>query len=287
MTPSLDQWKARARSHAHRGHSVASFTHGEGEAVLLLHGFPTSSFDYHAQWEGLAERFRVVSFDMIGYGLSDKPAEYDYNIADQADIAEELCSALGISACHVLAQDVGDTVCQELLARQIEGRAKLTLQRVMLLNGGLFPEQHRATDFQKALLGPKAQELVPLVTRDAFLAGLRGLFGPDSYPDATTMNAVWELASRADGIARWPQLIRYIEERSAHRERWVGALVDSPVPLRLIDGARDPVSGRHMAEHYLKLIPKADVRILDDIGHFPQLEAPQIILAEALAFFAP
>lgn len=286
MSIALSDWKASALRHPHRGHRVAYFEAGQGEPLLLLHGFPTSSFDYQELWQPLAERFRVIAFDMIGYGLSDKPVDYDYRVVDQADIAQELCAALGVSSCAVLAQDVGDSVCQELLARHIDGQGGLRLRRVMLLNGGLFPEQHRETDFQTALHGPDGAAMAALVTKDAFLAGLRGMFGPDTHPDEVTMDALWELLSRADGVARWPQTIRYIEDRRTHRERWVGALIHSPIPIRLIVGARDPVSGRHMAEHYQKLIPDADVRILDDVGHFPQIEVPETILEEALRFFA-
>src|SRR5262245_14381483 len=56
-------------------------------------------------------------------------------------------------------------------------------------------------------------------------------------------------------IQRWPQLTRYIEERQLDRERWVGALIHAPIPLRLIDGALDPVSGQHMVDRYRELIP--------------------------------
>lgn len=285
MPIALSDWRAQACRLSHRGRAVAYFTAGDGYPLLLLHGFPTSAWDYHGQWEALAQRYRVVAFDMMGYGLSDKPADYPYSCHDQADIAETVCREIGVSRCHVLAQDVGDTICQELLARQIDGSGALEVTRVMLLNGGLFPEQHRATDFQKALLGPDADQVVPLVTKDAFFQGLRGLFGPDSAPAQAVLDGLWELLCEQNGIARWPQLIRYIEDRKRHRERWVGALIDSPLPIRLINGALDPVSGRHMAEHYQRLIPNPNVRVLEDIGHFPQLEAPGVILEEALAFF--
>ena len=287
MTITLDAWKRSARRLPHRGHDVAYHCGGQGAALLLLHGFPTSSYDYIGQWEPLAARFFVVSFDMMGYGLSDKPANYAYSIADQADIAEELCAALKISRCQVLCQDVGDTVCQELLARQHDGSAKVTLERVMLLNGGLFPETHRATPLQQALLGPTPERVLSGITRDSFLEGLRrgGLFGPNTVPDQQVLEATWDLLVRADGLQRWPQLIRYIEERQIHRERWVGALVHASIPMRLIDGALDPVSGRHMAERYQALIPDADVTVLDEVGHFPQLEVPHYVLEQALSFF--
>ena len=74
------------------------------------------------------------------------------------------------------------------------------------------------------------------------------------------------------------KLIGYMEERRRQRERWVGALQQTSVPLRLIDGALDPVSGRHMAERYRELVPDPDVVILAEIGHYPQVEAPEAVL---------
>jgi pimeloyl-ACP methyl ester carboxylesterase len=75
-----------------------------------------------------------------------------------------------------------------------------------------------------------------------------------------------------------------MEQRRRQRPRWVGALVNSTVPRRLLCGALDPVSGRHLAERYRELVPDADVVLFDDLGHYPHLEAPQAILAAYLEF---
>ena len=59
---------------------------------------------------------------------------------------------------------------------------------------------------------------------------------------------------------------------------------ETDVPMRLIDGPVDPNSGRHMAERYLEVIPNPDVVMLDDdIGHWPQIEAPDAVLTHFLA----
>jgi pimeloyl-ACP methyl ester carboxylesterase len=73
-------------------------------------------------------------------------------------------------------------------------------------------------------------------------------------------------------------------ERRAHRERWVGALVNATIPLRLVDGPEDPVSGAHLAARYRELVPDADVVLLPGIGHYPQVEAPEQVVAAFLAF---
>ena len=66
--------------------------------------------------------------------------------------------------------------------------------------------------------------------------------------------------------------------------RWVGALVASEVPRKLICGAVDPVSGAHLAARYRELVPDADVTLLDGVGHYPQLEAPERVVDEYLRF---
>jgi pimeloyl-ACP methyl ester carboxylesterase len=73
-------------------------------------------------------------------------------------------------------------------------------------------------------------------------------------------------------------LIHYIPDRIEHRERWVSALQRQDIPVRLIDGAADPISGAHMAKHYRELIPNADVVELEGIGHYPQVQAPKAVL---------
>ena len=80
-------------------------------------------------------------------------------------------------------------------------------------------------------------------------------------------------------------MIRYIDERTRFRQRWVGALQSSTIPLRLIAGPEDPVAGRHMADRYRELVPNAEVVLLDGIGHYPQLEDSRGVLRAVLAFW--
>src|SRR6185503_9627155 len=92
----------------------------------------------------------------------------------------------------------------------------------------------------------------------------------------------WGLIRRDGGHRIMHKLIRYMPERIKHRERWVGALQKTRVPLRVIDGADDPVSGAHMVARYRELVPDPDAVLLPGIGHYPQVEDPQGVLK---AFF--
>jgi len=255
---------------------------GRGESLVLLHGFPTSSHDFAPLWEPLSLRFDVVAHDLIGLGWSAKPRR-PLSVALQADALESLLGALGIESAHLLAHDLGDTVAQELLARQIDGTGRVSWRSVTLLNGGLFPETHRALRVQKLLLSPLGPILARLSPRRRFDASFRAIFGPDTPPSRAFLDDAWFLLTRDGGRAMLPRLIRYIVERRERRERWVGALTGCAVPVRLIVGALDPISGRHMAERYRELVREPDLVLLDRLGHYPHVEAPEAVLTGFLA----
>ncbi len=289
----LEDWRAAGSAFRYRGHEIFVRTGGDWSSdapfLVLIHGFPTASWDWAHQWDALCERYRVATLDMIGFGFSDKPRDYAYSIMDQADLFEAWLADIGVTQAHILAHDYGDTVAQEMLARHIarasDGSAGLDIQSICLLNGGLFPEQHRATFTQRLLHSPLGGIVSSMMTRARFETGLNEVFGPDTKPSKDEVDGFWTLATEKGGMpAIGHKLIRYIAERRANRDRWVGALIDSPVPLRVIDGALDPVSGAHMVAHYRALIPNPDTVLIDHVGHWPQLEAPGEVLDAFLDF---
>jgi pimeloyl-ACP methyl ester carboxylesterase len=284
----LAAWRQSGEVFAYRGRSIFYRTDGAGAALLCIHGFPTASWDWHALWPELIASFRVIAPDMIGFGYSDKPVEYAYSILDQASLHEELLRALGVRRVHVLAHDYGDTVAQELLARHEEreqsGDDSLSIASICFLNGGLFPETHRARPVQRLLASPVGRFMGCLLGERSFRAALKAVFGRASQPSDATLGAFWSLFSHQHGQRVVHKLLGYMAERRRHRERWVGALQSSAVPLRLINGAVDPVSGAHMVARYRELVPSADVVVLPDVGHYPQVEDPAGVLRAFLAF---
>jgi pimeloyl-ACP methyl ester carboxylesterase len=283
---SLAEWRAAGHWWQHRGHRIFYRTAGarDAEPLLLIHGFPTASWDWEALWQPLAARWRLVAPDLIGFGFSDKPAPYPYAIADQAELCEGLLRHEKVTTCHVLAHDYGDTVAQELLARQGEPGERARLLSVALLNGGLFPETHRALAIQKLLLSPLGPVIARAMSRRSLAKNMRRVFGAATPPDDELLDAFWQLLAQHDGRRVVPLLLRYIIERRQHRERWVDALQRARIPLKLIDGSADPISGRHMADRYRALVPRPDITLLEGIGHYPQCEAPEAVLQAYLAF---
>lgn len=115
------QWQSRGKLEAVLGHSIFVVDEGDSSlpTIVLLHGFPTSSWDWQPIWSELAKNYRLIALDMLGFGFSDKPNSRTYTIHLQADIVEALVEIKGLKSFHLLAHDYGDTVAQELLARQL------------------------------------------------------------------------------------------------------------------------------------------------------------------------
>jgi pimeloyl-ACP methyl ester carboxylesterase len=87
-----------------------------------------------------------------------------------------------------------------------------------------------------------------------------------------------------DGRAVMHKLIHYITQRLENRARWVGAIINAEIPIKLIAGVQDPISGAHMIENYRKLIPNANVTELETLGHYPQIEDADAVIHAYLEF---
>ena len=92
------------------------------------------------------------------------------------------------------------------------------------------------------------------------------------------LNEYWQLVSRRNGHKLAHKVIKYLKEREENHERWLKALKKFRNPLGLINGAADPISGMNMVNAYVEQVSSKRVQVLDGIGHYPQLEAPQQLL---------
>jgi pimeloyl-ACP methyl ester carboxylesterase len=279
----LRAWRKCGQSFVFRGRTIRYWVAGQGEPLLLIHGFPTASWDWHYLWQPLAQRNLVIACDMLGFGDSAKPLDHDYCLLEQADLQQALLDHLRVrQPVHVLAHDYGDSVAQELLARHHEGRFQMA--SCVFLNGGLFPETHRLVLVQKLLLSPLGWMIGRAFGRNALSDSFSQIFGAQTRPSESALDDFWSLIDCNDGPRILHKLINYIPQRRRLRERWVGALQRGDVPLRVIDGEFDPISGAHMVERYRQLVPHADTVLLANIGHYPQIEAPVQVLKHYLEF---
>jgi len=278
-------WKNKAQYFPYKNHQIAYWTAGEGPPLLLIHGFPTASWDWHKMWKDLTANFKVYAPDMIGFGYSAKPKNYTYSITDQARLHEAFVDYLGIKEAHLFVHDYGVSVAQEMLAAFKErGTEGFQILSCSFLNGGLFPELHKARPVQKILNSPVGFIFNRLLNKNSLRKSFHEIYG-DKKPTDQEIDQFYSLVTHNDGKNIFYKLIRYINDRRDNAKRWKDALLEATIPLQLINGPLDPVSGRHLAEYFQELLPEVEVIILEGVGHYPHDEAPERVWTAYKAFF--
>ncbi|WP_109508997.1 alpha/beta fold hydrolase [Nocardioides speluncae] len=283
MEPSLDTWVAEGERVELAGHHIFFRQDGPegGRPVTLIHGFPTSSHDWAPIVPALvAAGCRVTTFDLLGFGASDKPTGHAFSILEQATIVEALWSRLGIAETALVAHDYGVSVGQELLDRD---SARITA--MTWLNGGLYADLHRPLRVQRMLHGPLGGVLGRLATERTYRAAMHEILGRPVSDE--TLHQMWLAASGNGGKRIQHALLRYINDRVEHSARWVKALESYAGPTLFVWGPADPVSGAHVLPRIRERMPSAELVVLDEepaTGHYPQLENPTAV-ADALTSF--
>ncbi len=250
--------------------------------TLLLHGFPTSSYDYVRAWSRLPPP--LVALDFLGFGMSDKPKDHGYGIFEHADVILEVLSALSIPAVHLVAHDMALSVAAELFARRERRLLPVELLSATLSNGGAFADMARLEPAQHLLMSPLGGALARLSSERAFRHALRRLVAEPEAIEPGELRTLWALFARADGARIAARTIGYVEERRRFAARWQGALERLELPTLVLWGAKDPVAALAVGERLATTVRGATLRVLTHLGHYPQLEGPDAF-AGAVADF--
>ena len=280
MSAPVDAWRSRGRHHRLLGHrifvvEVPASGPVSAPPLLVIHGFPTSSFDFHQVVDALAVDRRVVLFDMLGYGLSAKP-DRPYSLVGQADLTEALVAELGIDRLGLLTHDIGNTVGGELLARHLAGAWPVEVSDRVVTNGTLYMDLVQLSTGQQFLEALPDERLDPgVLTRDAVIGGLAATFSPGHHVAEAELSAAWELISADGGERLLARHARYIDERRRNEKRFTPPVADHPSPLTVIWGNDDPIAVPGMADRLSATRPDARVVRLDGVGHYPMLESPE------------
>lgn len=278
--PSARRWRGegeREPVEAWDGSKRAVFVHEErGRPHLtLLHGFPTSSWDFAPLLDEL-DGVGHTALDHLGFGDSDKPVGAAYPFAGQLDVVEQVLERRDVDATHVVAHDYSDSIVQELMLRLREGDwTGPEVRSVTLMNGGLFYSAIDRKLVQDLLRWRIVGRLIGgLMPGFVFRRQLADVFADETRPSRARLDQHWEQVTRRGGRWAIADVADYLDERRAREDEWTKALQDPPVPVRYVWGPEDPVSGPSILEALRDRVPDPDVVELDGIGHYPQLEAP-------------
>ena len=254
---------------------VAAGRTGDGPDLVLAHGWPWSSYSWHRVIPALAERFRVHWYDMPGYGRSEKRAEQRTSLDVQGQVFAEMLDHWGLSRPRVVAHDFGGATT--LRAHLLQG---CDYERYVLMN--VVAMRPWGSDFFDHV-GKHVeafQGLPPHIHRALVEAYIKGaLVSEIAAEDLENLVAPWLTDEGAASFYR--QFAQADERYTAEVEPMYG---DLRCPVKIVWGEDDPWIPLARAEALHALMPDAAFVTLLGVGHMPQLEAPEEVRRQVLAF---
>ncbi len=283
----LEKWRSEGTVKDIDGHKIFVHTSGpkSDHGVLIVHGYPGSSWDWQGVVDRIGDTARVVVSDMRGFGMSEKPLDgtykENYTLMLQADIYEAVAKEEGLESVVLVAHDMGQTVGLELMARQEEGRLPFKIRHAIIVNGSTLVDMIELAPIQDELLKQPDEAATEDLDFGDFRAGIAPTFSKefaasdivDSTLDAMTHQIFYDNGSRV-----MAQILRYLKERKEEFGRWSRTFFTfQSAPMTLIWGRQDPVALEAMADRVKKERPYTDLYKYDDVAHWPSIEAPERI----------
>ncbi len=234
----VDRWRDSGRVFEAAG--VASFVaeRGAGEAVLCLHGVPSSAFLYRKVLTELAARgMRGVAFDLPGLGLAARPEDMDYSWSGLGRFCVAAVDALALDRFHLVVHDVGGPVGFELAAAVPERVASLTVLNT-IIEVDTFKRPWSMEPFARRGIG---EVYLRTLTKPAFrmLMRLQGIEDMAAVGRAE-LDAYVDLLKREDGGRAFLKIMRGFERTPDKRALYTSVVASDRYPVQVVWGADDP-----------------------------------------------
>ncbi|WP_061557212.1 alpha/beta fold hydrolase [Mycobacterium simiae] len=254
------------------GHRLFFREAGDSAApvLVLLHGFPTSSFMFRNLIPALADRYHVIAPDHLGFGFSDAPAvtEFDYTFDALAELTAALLGSLGIVRYALYVQDYGAPIGWRLALRDPSAIAAIVTQNGNAYDAGFVPDFWNAvTAYQTEQTAETEAPLRGFLTLDAtrwqYVTGV----DDETLVDPECWHHDYALLSRPGNDLVQLKLFRDYATNAPMYPRVHEYFRRSQVPLLAVWGRGDKIFGPAGAEAFADDLPDAQVHLLAG-GHF-------------------
>ncbi len=252
----------------------------DAPAVLLLHGFPTSSHMFRDLIPALADRYRVVAPDYPGFGYSDFPdrQQFPYGFATFAEIIDKFTQSIGLDRYAIYIQDYGAPVGLRLALRAPERITGLIVQNGNAYEEGLSDAWAPIKDYWRDPTPANRDKMRGFLTLDGmrqqYTAGLSAAQAELVSPDSWMLD--WSLLSRPGNIDLQLDLFGDYRRNVALYPQFQAFFREHRPPTLITWGRHDPLFTVAGAEAYRRDLPDAELHLLD-AGHFAlETNAPEI-----------
>lgn len=267
--------------HTVNGHKLHYIDEGRGEAIVFVHGTPSWSFDFRHLVKGLSNDYRCIAIDHIGFGLSDKPEEYDYTTQRHARTLTDFLLARELGDITLVLHDFGGPIGFDFALRYPE-----KIKRIVILNSWLWSSENDPAfaKMKRMLKSP----LLPFLYRNLNFSArfiLPKSFGAKKLDRRIRKQYTQPFADRTQRNGTLAFAHSLLNDQAWFESLWERRSVLTGKPVCLIWGMKDPVILPHNLEQFIEGFPGAEVHRLPACGHFPQEEEPEATLKAMRAFF--
>lgn len=248
------------------GHSMSYIDEGQGPTVVMVHGNPTWSLLFRNVVNSLKKNFRTIALDHIGCGLSDKPQQYNYRLADHIDNLEGLVEHLGLNKFSLIMHDWGGAIGMGYAVRHPECITSLTLSNTAAFTSKKIP--FRISICRTPFLGP-------LMIRGANLFARAAIHMTVSTPLESRLAGHY--LSPYDSWQNRIAIMRFVEDipmNPAHPSWQTLKNIEdnltlfSKTPVLLVWGGKDFCFTPHFMKRFQKIFPQAECRLFVNAGHY-------------------
>jgi pimeloyl-ACP methyl ester carboxylesterase len=277
----IDEWRRQGRVLEVEGANTVLWRMGHGEAVICLHGVPTSGFLYRKLLPELASRnLEGITLDLPGLGLADRPAEFDYRWSGLAAWCLKAFDAAGIKTFHLVVHDIGGPIGFDIIRRVPDRISSLTVLNT-LVDVSSFRRPWVMEPFAWPVIGP----LWLQSTRTPLFHVLAKTFGAGTIGRAEA-DAYGQLLLGSDNGRAFLQIMRGFERTVAFERRIKAALKARTFPAQIIWGKDDPaLRMKTYVPHLLKALDLRDYEAVDG-RHYLQEDASAAIASFIAALIA-
>lgn len=273
-----DNWKSKGKFVTINNRKVFVIDEGDKlDTLVILHGYPTSSYDYYRIIPELSHYYRIVIHDHLGFGFSEKPESMTYSLIDQADVALQLWSKLGLKSVSILAHDYGTSIAKEILARKNHNLVPIHIKKMYLCSSSMRLEHLHLRNMGTLLKDKKIGKYISRLTSYGYRT-IKRKFKKDNInyqiQKDYDIKDMWNQLNSSEGQKEIHFLSNFINERYTFWHRWTNALKESDIPIKIFWEKTDPVAIKEIAivlateEENKKLI------WVENVKHYSILETP-------------
>lgn len=266
------------------GHRIAYLDEGQGPPLILIHGYGGSMWQWEYQQLPLAAHFRIITPDLIGSGLSDKPT-IDYRPEELIESIRGLMDALGLSTATLIGSSMGGGVASGMALTHPE-----RVHRLVLIDG--LPD-HVRERLASPLMRRAVNTRVP-----AWLARFGALFVGSHTIEAVLKEIVYDHSlvtpavldrsnrnrQREDMIS---PLLSLRDSLPLWEQHFAPRLKDIRHSTLILWGEQDRLFPPEVGRHLHATIPQSRLIVVPNAGHIPQWEQPQVINRYITEFLQP